>query len=330
LSEASETGTSENKARQMRRIIFSTIKILITLALLYAALRKTNFSDLASRIDGRSLSWLGVAIAIALIQVIVGAVRWSQISEYCRAPLALAQTVRFNMIGTFFNQTLPSSIGGDAMRLWLVGRTGVGWRAAAYSIFVDRTTGLIGLAMMIAASLPWSLPLITNPTGRHVLLFVDIAALAGGSVFLVLGLLPWLRGWRIVHHIRNCSEIAIQSLFNRRNGLQIVVLSLLVHFLSVIVAWCVVQAILASASFSQIFLLLPPVILITMAPISIAGWGVRETTMGLAFGYAGMATSEGINVSLLYGIIYLIVGACGGLIWIGSAERRQGYTLPND
>lgn len=37
-------------------------------------------------------------------------------------------------------------------------------------------------------------------------------------------------------------------------------------------------------SFGQIFLLIPPVMLITMMPISIAGWGLREATMGLAFG----------------------------------------------
>ena len=51
--------------------------------------------------------------------------------------------MRFNLIGTFFNQTLPSSIGGDAVRLWLVARGGAGWRAATYSIFVDRAIGLI-------------------------------------------------------------------------------------------------------------------------------------------------------------------------------------------
>ena len=58
-------------------------------------------------------------------------------------------------------------------------------------------------------------------------------------------------------------------------------LSLLVHVLTVVIAWCVVQSIAAPAAFGQIFQLLPPVMLITMLPISIAGWGVREATMGL-------------------------------------------------
>ena len=89
------------------------------------------------------------------------------------------------------------------------------------------------------------------------------------------------------------------------------------------IAWCVVKAIAAPVLFSEIFLLVPPVMLITMLPISIAGWGVRETSMALAFGYAGLATSEGINVSLLYGAVIFVVGALGGLVWIFSAEKAE-------
>ena len=90
---------------------------------------------------------------------------------------------RYCMIGSFFNQTLPSSIGGDAMRLWLVGRGPAGWKAAAYSIFVDRAIGLIALAVLIVASLPWSYRLIGDPQGRLALLFVDFAALAAAGGF---------------------------------------------------------------------------------------------------------------------------------------------------
>ena len=61
--------------------------------------------------------------------------------------------------------------------------------------------------------------------------------------------------------------------------------------------------------------------LITMMPISIAGWGVREATMGLAFGYAGLISNEGVKVSLLFGVVSFIVGALGGLVWIFSAEK---------
>ena len=128
--------------------------------------------------------------------------------------------MRFNVIGTFFNQTLPSSIGGDAMRLWLVARGGAGWRAATYSIFVDRAVGLVALAIVIVASLPWSYNLIRDPDGRSALLFVDFAALAAGAGFLLLGRLPWpwLKSWWGTHHLYACSVIANRAALQPQRG----------------------------------------------------------------------------------------------------------------
>jgi glycosyltransferase 2 family protein len=317
-------------AGEMRRFLLSGIKILISLALLYLALRKVNLSDLASRINIASLGWIGMAIAVTFLQIFVGVLRWREVSAECGAPLGTTQAMRFNMIGAFFNQTLPSSIGGDAVRLWLVARGGAGWRAATYSIFVDRAIGLIALAVVIVASLPWSYNLIGDPGGRSALLFVDLAALAGGLGFLVLGRLPWpwLKRWWGTHHLHACSLIANRVIFSRKHGPAIAALSVLVHVLAVVMAWCVVRSIAAPVLFGQIFQLIPPIMLITMLPISIAGWGVREATMGLAFGYAGLMTNEGVNISLLFGAVTFVVGAFGGLVWVFSAEKAAQGAAP--
>jgi glycosyltransferase 2 family protein len=314
----------------MRRIVLSSLKILVSAALLYLTLRKVDFHELASRFNVASLGWIGLAIAATLLQLFLGVLRWREVSAECGAPLALTQATRYNLIGAFFNQTLPSSIGGDAVRLWLVARAGAGWRAATYSIFVDRAIGLIALAIVIVASLPWSYRLISDPSGRTALLFVDFAALAGGLGFLALGRLhwPWLKRWWATHHIHACSVIANRVIFGRQHGPKVASLSILVHVLTVVIAWCVVRSIAAPVLFGQIFQLVPPVMLITMMPISIAGWGVREATMGLAFGYAGLMVNEGVNISLLYGAVSFIVGAIGGLVWILSAEKAERGTAP--
>jgi glycosyltransferase 2 family protein len=314
----------------MRRILLSALKILVSAALLYFALRKANFADLASRIDVASLAWLGLAIAVTFLQIFVGVLRWREVSAACGASLTTRQAMRYNVIGAFFNQTLPSSIGGDAVRLWLVARAGAGWRAATYSIFVDRAIGLIALAIIIVASLPWSYSLISDSHGRSALLLVDFAALAGGVGFLILGVLPWpwLKRWWATHHLHACSVIANRVIFSRDRGPKVAVLSVLVHVLAVVIAWCVVKSIAAPVLFGQIFQLIPPVMLITMLPISIAGWGVREATMGLAFGYAGLMPNEGVNISLLFGAVSFIVGAFGGLVWILSAEKAAQGSAP--
>src|SRR6202162_1004145 len=239
----------------MRRILLSAIKILISAALLYLALRKANFSDLDPRFDVASLGWLGLAIAATFLQIFVGVLRWRAVSAECRAPLTTRTAMRFNLIGAFFNQTLPSSIGGGAVRLCVVARGGAGWRSATYSIFVDRAIGLIALAIIIVASLPWSYSLIRDPDGRSALLLVDFAALASGAGFLILGVLPFprLKHWWATHHLHACAVIANRVIFNKRTGPRIAVLSLLVHVLAVVIAWCVVQSIAAPVAFGQIF-----------------------------------------------------------------------------
>src|SRR5258708_19342274 len=100
----------------MRRILLSTAKILISAALLYFALRKVNLSDLASRINIASLGWIGMAVVVTFLQIFVGVLRWREIGAECGAPLATNQAMRFNLIATFFNPPLPSSIASHPSR----------------------------------------------------------------------------------------------------------------------------------------------------------------------------------------------------------------------
>jgi len=310
----------------MRQLLLLSARILVSLVLLYLALRGINFAAIQSRLSQINVGWIALAVLITIGQVFIGALRWREISALCQAPLTDLLAFRYNMIGAFFNQTLPSSIGGDAVRLWLLNRTGAGWRAATYSILTDRAIGLIALALIIVASLPWSYGMIANSNGRLALVFVDFAALATGLGFLLLGHLPWkwLKTWWPTKHVHACSVIANRVVFHTRTGPKIAILSLTVHVLAVAIAWCAVRSISAPADFEQLFMLIPPIMLITMMPISIAGWGVREATMMVAFGYAGLAQTDGTVVSILFGAVYFIVGGLGGLVWIFSAEKTTG------
>jgi uncharacterized membrane protein YbhN (UPF0104 family) len=316
----------------MRQFLLLSLRVLVTVPLLYFALRGIQFGDLWARLSGTNLVWFGVWILLSiltnLVQIFFGAIRWKEISLHCHAPLTLPQAFRYNMIGTFFNQTLPSTIGGDAVRLWLVNRTGAGWRSATYSVFVDRAIGLIALALIVIFSLPWSYDLIANREGRLALVLIDVAAISAGIGFLVLGLLPWnwLRSWWLTRHFHACAVIANKVLFSRQTGFKVAFFSIAIHVLTVVIAWCCVRSIVAPARFQEIFLLVPPVALITMLPVSIAGWGLREATMMLAFGYSGLARGDGTMVSLLTGVTSFLVGAIGGLVWVFSQEKTDSHS----
>ncbi|RXH29754.1 hypothetical protein XH99_10920 [Bradyrhizobium nanningense] len=65
-----------------------------------------------------------------------------------------------------------------------------------------------------------------------------------------------------------------------------------------------------------------------MIPISIDGSGVRKATLSLAFGFVGLAANEGVNVPLLFGAVFFIVGAVIGLIWILNAEKTAQGSAP--
>jgi hypothetical protein len=75
-------------------------------------------------------------------------------------------------------------------------------------------------------------------------------------------------------------------------------------------------------NFELLLFMVPPVILIATVPVSIAGWGVREGSMIVAFAYAGLPQSDGLVVSVLIGITFFIIGAIGGLIWVAGGMRR--------
>src|SRR5215831_2423812 len=240
----------------MRKLLVLSARIAVSLALLYLALRGINFAAIQERLSQINLVWIGLAILVTIFQIFIGALRWREISALCHAPLTDLMAFRYNMIGAFFNQTLPSSIGGDAVRLWLVQRTGAGWRAATYSILTDRAVGLIALSLIIVASLPWSYGMIGDVKGRLALMSIDFGALGGGLGFLLLGRLhwTWLKSWWPIKHVHACSVIANEVIFSKKSGSKIVVLSLSIHVLAVVIAWCCVRSIAAHGSFEQLFM----------------------------------------------------------------------------
>jgi hypothetical protein len=92
-------------------------------------------------------------------------------------------------------------------------------------------------------------------------------------------------------------------------------------------AWSAAMAAHASIDFMQTLYLVLPVILIATIPISIAGWGVRESAMVLAFSYAGLMESDGLIVSILYGFATLGVGAIGGIVWVASGYQLRSVMI---
>jgi uncharacterized membrane protein YbhN (UPF0104 family) len=321
----------------MRQVLLLIAKAAITIALLYFAIGRANLGIIGARLSQLDPGWMLAAVAISAFQIALLALRWREIAMQCGAPLPAARAFRFALIASFFNQVLPSSVGGDAVRIWLFARDGAGWSNASYSVLLDRLIGVLALAVVVLVTLPWAVGLIKDPVGRLGLLAIGLASLAGCLAFIALAYVPGrlLEHWWITRHLRRAAEIAHSIFTSPAVGGRIAVFSFLIHLLTVTVAWCAARAVAAPVGFTDCLLLVPPVILIMVVPISIAGWGVRESALVLAFSYAGLPEADGLIVSVLLGAASFAVGIIGGIVWLITREpielaavQQAGKPLP--
>lgn len=306
----------------MRRLLSFLAKAAVSALLLYLSMRRVNLDSLGQRLSELDWRWVAVIFVTMAVQVGLNALRWRDIAGVCGAKLRTKTALSFTFIGQFFSQVLPSTVGGDAVRIWLLARAGAGWPTAIYSVLIDRVVGVAALAALVTACLPWTLHLVQDPVARVALIMIGLGALAAAVVFLGLGMpgLTIMERWWPTRHLATAARLA-WKLCRSSVALRVAALAIAVHLLTVLQAWAAARAAHASVDIVQTLFVVLPVILVSTIPISIAGWGVRESAMVMAFSYAGLAESDGLIVSILYGATTLAVGAVGGIVWVASGYK---------
>jgi hypothetical protein len=253
--------------------------------------------------------------------------RWSLISTACGWILSAAHAIRYTAVGTFFNQTLPSTIGGDAFRIWYLRREGSAWQTAAYSVLIDRAVGMFTLALLVLVTLPWTFKVVTAPNARVVVLAIGSVCVAGFLAFLAAGFIAarwrWLDRIWLTRHIAQPATIAGRMLASLPQNAAVLAYSLLVCLLSAIAWWSIARSIAAPLTFGDALILAPPISLLSTVPISIAGWGVRESLAVVAFSYVNIAQSDGLLMSIVFGLVSFATGLPGGALWASALGGRK-------
>jgi uncharacterized membrane protein YbhN (UPF0104 family) len=308
---------------RFRQLLSLLVKAGISGLLLYLSLRWVDTTDVADRLSRMNGGWLAATLGVVVSQIGLLALRWRLIALSAGTPMPKSTALRFGFIAAFFSQTLPSTIGGDAARIWLLGRHSGSWKTATYSVLVDRAIGLFALAVIVATFLPATFSLVGDPVARAGISLIALGGLAGPMAFCAIPLLPvsWLDRFWASRHAAAAARITWRLGASAGITIPIAVMSVLVHALTIVSMWTAAKSVGASLGFVAAFSIIPPVILISTIPVSIAGWGVRESAMIAAFSYAGLAHGDGLLVSLIFGGASFAVGAVGGLIWIASSER---------
>ncbi len=313
----------------MKKSVALIVKLTITVGLLYFAVGRANFAFVAQRMQQLDVAWFAAAVSVACIQTVFSALRWRAILEQCGAAVSIYRALFYTLASLFFSQVLPSTIGGDAARIWLVARDGAGLSKAIYSVLIDRISGVMVLAAAVLLGIPVSFSLIDDRVARGALLALGVLGVTGPIGLVALGRQKWtvLDRFPLLRQVNAAAHQTYEIFTSARAASLIMLLSFVIQALTIVVAWLAAKSVAPSFTLGDSILLTPPVLLIATIPISIAGWGVRESAMVLAFSYAGLPQSDGLLVSALFGLANFAVGIFGGLIWLIAGRRETAFAI---
>lgn len=301
-----------------RGSLLTVAKILISAILLGILFWRLPLGTLFSEYQDKLFQLLLVSAACLLAAICVGALRWWVILGAVGATQTLWKAAELTLIGHFFNQLLPTTVGGDTMRIWGVVRQGSSLSLAATTVILDRFVGLSALLVTILLGQPFLFQrLEIPPSASFAIVFIIVAGV------LACLILPFLdhavsrfRNNRITGFVSQLSATARRLLSMPRVTAKTLGLSLITHLILLYIYSYVARGLGVDLSFAAAFAIIPTVALVANLPVSIGGWGVREAGLAAAFVLMGLPADLAVLTSLIVGVANLITGLPGAVMWL--------------
>lgn len=303
----------------LTRIVRSVwARVVITLVLLAVVASQLDWGQMADRLrDGQPLDFVA-AVLLVVAALAIGAYRWAVLLDRAGVTVAWGRLARIYAVSTFSNTFLPTSVGGDVTRALLVARRGPLLRRAATTILVDRVGGLLGLVV-----LAWG-ALVLQPTavpgGAKTFLTIVTVALIGGTVLamVVAGRSAPGLARRVPQRFRtSASEVrsVIADLCRDPRAMALVLVTSVV-FQGLVAAQLVMlaRAIDVDLLFSTAAVSLTLVTIVTLIPISVGGFGLREGSYVVLLGGASVGASDATLISVLTVVVLLFAGLPGAFL----------------
>lgn len=284
----------------------------ILIAIVWLLWRAVDWREALSLLQSADPRWL-VAAALALtVQTVLSALRWRITAERLEINISVPEALREYYLSQVVNQSLPGGVVGDASRA-VRARGQAGLMASGQAVVFERLAGQMGLlailvfgllaALFVSTAMTWPLWLVVP-------VVIAFAVLVG-----VVFCLWWQVGTdtalgRSVQSFRHA--IMGRDVWQQQTAL------------SLGTAICNVAAFVFCASALGVALpvlvasaLVPLILFAMVLPLSISGWGLREGAATVLFPLAGASPSEGLTVSIVFGLVFLstvLPGLC--LTWM--------------
>jgi len=295
------------------------IKLIITIAIFYFLFRNIDFVEFSKIIFNSHGGWILVALLMQLTSTYLAAYRWFKISQLLVFKEKLSFYVQSYFKGTFFNQVLPSSIGGDAVRIIDLTRKKYEKKEAFYGVFVDRVVGLVGLLVLNLLATLIFFGTFDNDFSM-LIIFITIGGITGFALLFQLHRLTFLANIKFLNLAVRLANRLNKLYASRMLLIKHISISVIVHLFSVLTMYGLSLALGLDLSFQTLLIAVPPVFLLTIVPISLAGWGVREGAMIGIFMLIGADQTKVLAMSILYGLLLILSAVPGAYFWIKSKK----------
>ena len=311
--------------KKNKKKIFSFLRIIISVSLI-AFLIKTQFKDIQSAIKILkmiNIPWLILSASTHVFGIWITAIRWKTLLQTQKINLNTRFLTSTVLIGFFFNNFLPSTIGGDVFRTYDVAKkTNKPLGTSGSVIVVERFSGVISAA-----------------TYAIVALFLGFTAIGGQSViipiiifFVICIILAFLilnpsilRLEKLVKKIKFLEKLK-QKLSNVYNTFlsfkkykmvltKILIYSFLLQFAVILNYYLAAKALGINLSLTSFIFIVPVVATIAMIPISIGGIGLRENSLVYIMVAMGVNNEEAALCSLILFAMLIFIGIIGGITY---------------
>jgi len=297
------------------------IKLGVSVALMAFLVWKVDWQESLRTLLRISIPWIPVLLFISVILNLLSCVKWQLFLRERGNEVPLWRLFGLYMVGYFFNNFMPGSVGGDVVRSYVLGRELKSQSSSFGSVFLERFTGfiaLLGMALLAAVVNPAALK-----TRALVMFMVLMAFLFAGMIaFLLLkpvqqlamymlGLLPEKLAGKlrkfldVVFFFRDKPRVLGVAMF----------WSLLFHVMTIVNTQACCNSIRVPAGFMDLAVLVPLILLVSAIPVSLNSIGIMEGSFVFFLGMAGVSPSDALSVSLVLRAKNLVMAMVGGLIF---------------
>ena len=305
------------------------LRIVVAVGLTVLVLYNAHPSAVLSAAARADISWIGAALGLVLVDRTLMALRWVDLLRALtpgpRPPAGVVLQVFF--ASSFVSNFVPG-VAADIYRAYALARHGVHLAESTASVLMDRVLGVLSMALVGAAALPFASDFGDR---RRVLIGLGLAFAASGVAAAVVfsplmaaaaaraaALLPLDRVRRAMGSLLD----AVRR-YARRRGvlLRVLGMSLLVQAARVLQAWCLGRSLGIDLPLALYFAFVPVIMLVMQLPVTINGFGTTQYAFHTLFVPAGAPPSHTFALSVLFLALGIAGSLPGGLIYAASRTK---------